>query len=91
MSSHLMWRSISKCRPFGPMPEDNMGSTGKSSRAEYSSACGALAWFETKATFFVLGWVAERHPGLIKALMKQGHEIASHGYGHELVSNQTDQ
>lgn len=49
-----------------------------------------LAHFETKATFFVLGWVAERHPGLIKALMKQGHEIASHGYGHELVSNQTD-
>lgn len=48
-----------------------------------------LAHFETKATFFVLGWVAERHPGLIKALAKQGHEIASHGYGHELVTNQT--
>lgn len=49
-----------------------------------------LAHFKTKATFFVLGWVAERHPGLIKALVKQGHEIASHGYGHELVTNQTD-
>ena len=49
-----------------------------------------LAHFETKATFFILGWVAERHPGLVKALAEQGHEIASHGYGHELVTNQTD-
>jgi polysaccharide deacetylase family protein (PEP-CTERM system associated) len=49
-----------------------------------------LAHFETKATFFILGWVAERHPGLVKALAKQGHEIASHGYGHELVSSQTE-
>ena len=48
-----------------------------------------LAQTETKATFFVLGWVAERHPGLVKALAKQGHEIASHGYGHEMVTNQT--
>ena len=48
-----------------------------------------LARFGTKATFFVLGWVAERHPELIKTLAKQGHEIASHGYGHELVTNQT--
>ena len=49
-----------------------------------------LALAETKATFFVLGWVAERHPGLVKALAKQGHEIASHGYGHELVTSQTE-
>lgn len=43
----------------------------------------------TRATFFVLGWVAERHPDLVKDLAQQGHEIASHGYGHELVSTQT--
>lgn len=49
-----------------------------------------LAHADTKATFFILGWVAERHPGLIRALVKQGHEIASHGYGHELVSRQTE-
>lgn len=49
-----------------------------------------LAQAETKATFFILGWVAERHPGLVKALAKQGHEIASHGYGHELVTRQTE-
>jgi polysaccharide deacetylase family protein (PEP-CTERM system associated) len=48
-----------------------------------------LAQKKTQATFFVLGWVAERYPGLIKALADQGHEIASHGYGHELVAMQT--
>jgi polysaccharide deacetylase family protein (PEP-CTERM system associated) len=48
-----------------------------------------LAQKNTKATFFILGWVAERYTGLIKALANQGHEIASHGYGHELVTMQT--
>lgn len=38
-----------------------------------------------QATFFVLGWVAERHPGLIRRIADEGHEIASHGYGHELI------
>jgi polysaccharide deacetylase family protein (PEP-CTERM system associated) len=38
-----------------------------------------------RATFFVLGWVAERHPGLVREIAKRGHEIACHGYGHELV------
>src|SRR5215213_1187338 len=48
-----------------------------------------LAEYGIHATFFVLGWVAERYPDLVKSLAKQGHEIASHGYGHELVYNQT--
>ncbi len=48
-----------------------------------------LAQHDTKATFFVLGWVAERYPGLVKLLAEQGHEIASHGYGHELVTTQS--
>jgi len=42
-----------------------------------------------KATFFILGWIAERHPGLIKEIAKQGHEIASHGFDHKLVYNMT--
>ena len=43
----------------------------------------------TKATFFILGWIAERHPLLVKELAQGGHEIASHGYGHDSVSNQS--
>ena len=38
------------------------------------------------ATFFILGWVAERLPGLVREIGNRGHEIASHGYGHELCS-----
>lgn len=41
--------------------------------------------FAVKATFFVLGWVAEREPALVKEIHRRGHEIACHGYGHELV------
>lgn len=46
---------------------------------------------KTKATFFILGWIAERHPFLIKSIHKEGHEIACHGYGHELVSKLTQE
>ncbi len=48
-----------------------------------------LSQYDMKATFFVLGWVAERYPHMVKFLAGQGHEIASHGYGHELVYNQS--
>ena len=37
------------------------------------------------ATFFTLGWVAERHGGLVRRIVAEGHELASHGYGHELI------
>jgi len=39
----------------------------------------------TKATFFILGWIAERVPDLVVRIRSRGHEIASHGYGHELL------
>jgi polysaccharide deacetylase family protein (PEP-CTERM system associated) len=42
-----------------------------------------------RATFFVLGWVAERHAPLVQRIAAAGHEIASHGYGHELVTGLT--
>jgi polysaccharide deacetylase family protein (PEP-CTERM system associated) len=37
------------------------------------------------ATFFVLGWVAQRHPSLVRRIADGGHEVASHGYSHDLV------
>ena len=40
----------------------------------------------TLATFFVLGWVAERHPELIRTIRKNGHEVASHGYAHQVLT-----
>jgi len=44
---------------------------------------------QTKATFFTLGWVAERYPEMVRKIIQEGHELASHGYGHERVSDQT--
>jgi polysaccharide deacetylase family protein (PEP-CTERM system associated) len=44
-----------------------------------------LARANTRATFFVLGWVAERHPSLVRDVVAAGHEIASHGYHHQLA------
>ncbi len=46
-----------------------------------------LAARGVRATFFVLGWVAERYPALLREIAAQGHEIATHGYGHQLVYN----
>lgn len=42
-----------------------------------------------KATFFVLGWVAERYPQIVDKIVEQGHELASHGYGHQRVTDLT--
>ena len=44
---------------------------------------------QVKATFFVLGWVADRNRDLIKEIALRGHEVACHGYSHQLIYNQT--
>ena len=45
--------------------------------------------FKTRSTFFVLGWVGERHPALVETIARLGHEVASHGYAHRLIYDQT--
>ncbi|MGB5102809.1 MAG: XrtA system polysaccharide deacetylase [Steroidobacteraceae bacterium] len=54
------------------------------SRVEFSTG-RVLDLFSTrgvKGTFFVLGWIAERHPALVRRIVAEGHEVASHGYDH---------
>jgi polysaccharide deacetylase family protein (PEP-CTERM system associated) len=46
---------------------------------------------QTKATFFTLGWLAERYPLLVRRIVQEGHELASHGYGHERASDLTEE
>ncbi|MBD3422665.1 MAG: DUF3473 domain-containing protein [Chitinivibrionales bacterium] len=46
-----------------------------------------LKQHDVRGTFFVLGWIAERYPGLVRAIAAGGHEIASHGYGHLIVKH----
>jgi polysaccharide deacetylase family protein (PEP-CTERM system associated) len=45
--------------------------------------------FGVRSTFFVLGWVADKHPALVRTIADRGHEVASHGYAHRLVYDQT--
>ena len=44
-----------------------------------------LARHQVKATFFVMGWIAERHPELVKEIQRQGHEIGCHSYCHRKI------
>ena len=48
-----------------------------------------LAARGARGTFFVLGWIAKRHPALVRELAAAGHEVASHGWGHERVTTLT--
>ncbi|WP_462247721.1 polysaccharide deacetylase family protein [Ekhidna sp.] len=60
-------------------------------RVEYNTEVlrEVLNQYNIKATFFCLGWVAEKYPELIKKLHKDGHDIGSHGYYHQLVYKQS--
>jgi polysaccharide deacetylase family protein (PEP-CTERM system associated) len=48
-----------------------------------------LATARVRGTFFVLGWIAERQPDLVSRIAGGGHEIASHGYDHRMITQQT--
>ena len=47
---------------------------------------GMLDRHAIRATFFTLGWVAQRYPQIVRRIVAQGHELASHGYGHQRAS-----
>ncbi len=63
--------------------------TSRVSRVVYNTELilALLAERDVKATFFILGWVAEHYPEIPRNIAAQGHEIASHGYGHQRVCN----
>ena len=50
---------------------------------------GMFAEREVKATFFTLGWIAERYPNAVRRIVEEGHELASHGYEHTKVHTQS--
>jgi polysaccharide deacetylase family protein (PEP-CTERM system associated) len=62
-------------------------------RVEYNTAriLDIFAKHNVKATFFTLGWIAERYPQLVKRIVNEGHELASHGYEHTRVTQQTSE
>ncbi|MEQ9609306.1 MAG: DUF3473 domain-containing protein [Kiloniellaceae bacterium] len=50
---------------------------------------GIFADNDVKATFFTLGWIAERYPGVVRRIVDGGHELASHGYDHVKIHTQS--
>ena len=60
-------------------------------RVERNTDCvlDLFAGFDVKATFFTLGWVAERYPDLIRRIVDKGHELACHGYSHVRATKQS--
>jgi polysaccharide deacetylase family protein (PEP-CTERM system associated) len=48
-----------------------------------------LGRYGITATFFILGWVAEHTPGIVKEIQAAGHDIGSHGYAHQIIYHQT--
>jgi len=50
---------------------------------------GLLDEADASATFFTLGWIAERYPQVVRRIVDNGHELASHGYGHQRASDLT--
>ena len=74
----------------GLVPRHRWEQHGEPRRARTPSGCSSI-FNESgvQATFFVLGWVAERFPQLVRAIAAEGHEIASHGYAHRLVYDLT--
>ena len=56
--------------------------------ANIDEILGLLAEADTRATFFTLGWIAERYPVLVRRIVDEGHELASHGYEHYRASEQ---
>jgi polysaccharide deacetylase family protein (PEP-CTERM system associated) len=61
------------------------------SRVEASTGdlLDSLAASGSTGTFFTLGWIAERHPELVRRIAREGHEVASHGYSHRRVAELT--
>lgn len=49
---------------------------------------GILAEHQVRATFFTLGWIAERYPRIVRRIVENGHELASHGFGHHRATDQ---
>jgi polysaccharide deacetylase family protein (PEP-CTERM system associated) len=48
-----------------------------------------LDYADVRATFFILGWIADRYPTLVQDIAARGHEIACHGYGHQMIHRQS--
>jgi polysaccharide deacetylase family protein (PEP-CTERM system associated) len=73
----------------GVVPRSQWGSLESRVRGNTERVLDMLDEANVTATFFILGWVAERYPALVRSIAGRGHEIASHGFAHRLVYDQS--
>ncbi len=71
------------------IPRDSWDSFPRRVEANTDRILDQFARAGVTATFFTLGWVAERHPALVRRIVAAGHELASHGHGHARVDTLT--
>ena len=69
----------------GVIDKGDWGSLADRVERNCDAILSMFAEADVKATFFTLGWVAQRHPALLRRIAEQGHELASHGWDHERV------
>ncbi len=74
----------------GVAPRERWGSYPSRVEQNTDRLLALLSAAGARGTFFTLGWVAERHPGLIRRIVEQGHEVAAHGWWHRRVTTQTE-
>lgn len=67
-------------------PRDRWDSFPSRVRASLDLVFDLLATHDVRGTFFTLGWIASRHPDLVRAIADAGHEVASHGWWHRRVT-----
>lgn len=74
---------------FAPLiPPEQWEAMGSRSEAQTDFILGLLEQYGVKATFFTLGWLAERRSALVEKIAGAGHEIACHGYAHAMITRQ---
>ncbi len=81
------WFQVENLRPI--FPRANWERVPRRVVAATRVILDLLAERDLRATFFILGWVAERERGLVNDILERGHEIAAHGYGHVLPTQLT--
>ncbi len=70
------------------IPKENWNNIEPKISQMIASVLELLAASNTHATFFVVGWIAEKNPSLVRQIVEGGHEIASHSYWHKEVFRQ---
>ena len=74
---------------FGVVKRNTWDSYERRVEANVQRILELLAKAGARATFFTLGWIAERHPGIVRSIVDMGHELASHGSDHRRADGQT--